>query len=112
MKETGWRKYKFKKFLTRQEQFEEHKFENFSDAQKQAVSDEEDKFENFSDAQKQAVSDKEDKFETSMFLNSKKSKMHVNHSCFAVTWWKFYSVAALRAKQLFFSASEKFFSGW
>ena len=47
LKETGWRKYKFKKFLTRQEQFEEHKFENFSDAQKQAVSDEEDKFENF-----------------------------------------------------------------
>ena len=38
--------------------------------------------------------------------------MHVNHSCFAVTWWKFYSVAALSAKQLFFfSASEKIFFG-
>ena len=53
-KETGWRKNKVEKFLTLQKQFEERKFEQISDAQKQTVSD------------------KEDKFETSMFLKRQK----------------------------------------
>ena len=53
-KETGWRKNKVEKSLTLQKQFEERKFEQISDAQKQTVSD------------------KEDKFETSMFLTRQK----------------------------------------
>ena len=44
-----------------------------------------------------------------MFLNTKMSKMHVNHSCVVEDPAKIYSVAALRAKQLFFSACKKIF---
>ena len=54
LKETGWRKNKVEKFLTLQKQFEERKFEQISDAQKQTVSY------------------KGDKFETSMFLTRQK----------------------------------------
>ena len=43
------------------------------------------------------------------FLNTKMSKMHVNHSCVVEDPAKIYSVAALSAKQLFFFCLQKIF---